>query len=116
MSKKLTTLTWLTVFVSAAVLVTQAVAQDPRQPPAIGHSQSAEKLEDRVELLERQLAQVRKDHASQAEEIEELESETTKLTQRVEQLDRNDVAQIKRDVAKLDRSVKDLDTRLRRIE
>ncbi len=119
MSRNFTTLGWIVCTVLAAALVTQAVAQDPDEkgrPEPEDVPKAVAELQDRVDRLERQLAQAKKDHSALEAELAELMKTTNGLTKRVEDIDRNKFAAIDREIDKTNRTVQDIDRRLKRIE
>ena len=119
MSRNFTTLGWIACIGLAAALVTQAVAQDPGEkgpPDPEDVPKAVAELQDRVDRLERQLAQAKKDRAVLQGELAELSKTTNGLSKRVEDIDRNKFAAIDREIAKTNREVADIDRRLKRIE
>ncbi len=119
MSRKANLVAGALVCVLIAALTAQVFAQGPdKADPSQAEDlpKAVAQLKERVDELERALDLAKKERAKQADTISELSRDTTNLTRRVENLDRNDLAQVKRDVEAAEKSIDDLNKRVRRLE
>ena len=118
MSRHLNTLGWVGVLVITATLVTTTLASDGDgdDKPTKDLASAVVNLQLRVDHLENKLKDAQAERKKLDETLDEVKKNAGDLTKRVERLDRNTVAQIKRDLGDLEDDVDDLKTRVRRLE